>query len=360
MQCSARCKTNIFKQCTNKTNGVKYCLKHKNNTDDYNISLFNVNETNTFIQEYINNTLKSKNNFIIMKYILYIYNYHFTVDLKKKEVSHLFKDFIQKYKYYFNNINKIIKLQSYFRKNYTNYINRLKGPGLFNRSICINDNDFYSFEPKNTIEFNNFFSYKDIDNNVYCFDIRSFESLIKNNSIFNPYNRNTISTNVLHNFKLIITYLQNNNLYKDYEKDILTPEQEFIQKVIYIFQKIDKHNYNTDIHWFTKLPFIKLKNFWYELEDIWNFRANLSSQEKNNIVCINKKQPFTLIKNTNYYIPSRIKLLQNVILDDINILVSSGIDNASQNLGCIYVLIALSKVSFKCLENMPWLQYANI
>ena len=76
---------------------------------------------------------------------------------------------IFKYKKYLLNINKIIKIQSIFRTKFIQTINKLKGPGLFNRKICTNEEDFY-IENKN-ISFNYFFSYKE-DNIVYCFDIK--------------------------------------------------------------------------------------------------------------------------------------------------------------------------------------------
>ena len=42
---------------------------------------------------------------------------------------------------------------------------------------------------------------------------------------------------------------------------------------------------------------------WIQLEDIWNYRSNLSQNEKNNIIQKNKPQPFSKFKllNTKFF-----------------------------------------------------------
>jgi len=171
-----------------------------------------------------------------------------------------------------------------------------------------------------------------------------------------------ISNIVIDNFHKIIKHLENNNISIDFEPEILSDEQIFNQKIIKIFQKIDAFGYNTSIEWFTYLSSIQLRKLWINLEDIWNYRSNLSSNEKNNIVQIIKPQPFSKFKllNTKYFynINKLInkKKLQESILEDFNIFISSGINDSSSNIGCLYVLTALASVSNECLESMPWLQ----
>ena len=59
------------------------------------------------------------------------------------------------------------------------------------------------------LDFNQFFSYKDVDGFIYGFDIASIYSLIymKNNSkksSQNPYNRNNIPAQVLIDIKILV------------------------------------------------------------------------------------------------------------------------------------------------------------
>ena len=374
MQCIARCKSNIFKQCSCKAINNKLCSKHINekNLKTIETCLFTDKEIQTFINNYINifNTSQKnsvtliKKNIILAKYILQYYNYNFDVNLKNKEVILLFQNYILNNSKYISNLKNIIKIQNIFRQKKIENINKLKGPGLF--QSCVNENDFYTFENKNKIKYDYFFSFQDEKKNIYFFDIRSFKLLMdnkftSNNKIINPYNRLPISMDILNKYNILIKYLKTKNISIEFEPEILSEEQLFNQNIIQIFQKIDKFGYNTSIEWFTKLSTFQLRKLWINLEDIWNYRSNLSSNEKNNIVQIIKPQPFSKFKllNTKYFynIDKSVnkKKLQETILEDFNIFITSGINESSSNIGCLYVLTALASVSNECIQSMPWL-----
>ena len=362
MICVARCKTNILEQCKfKKMNNCEFCKKHQNYTGKtINEPLYSIDEIKLFIYNctYITNVnifnKTVKKNIILSKYILQIYNYKYNNKLNIKNTLKHFNEFI----HYFQNIKSIIKIQSYTRKKYISTINKLKGPGLLHKSI--NDTDFYTFEEKNKINYNYFFSYNENSNqnsnqNIYFFDIRSFKLLIDNNpdNVINPYNRKIIPNYVINNYKILIKYLVKKNINIIFEDDILTEDQIFNQKIIEIFQKIDKFGYNTSIEWFTELSHYGLKNLWAHLEDIWNYRSNLSFNDKNNIIQKTLPQPFLKFKYINKNINK--KLLQEYILNDINIFLISGKNQDFCNIGCLYVLTSLSIVSKKCIDAMPWL-----
>jgi len=375
MQCVARCKSNFFKQCSFNAVHNKLCCKHINeeNIKTVETSLFTKKEVSNFINNYINifNSNKKiglrliKKNIILTKYILQYYNYNFDVNLKNKEVIVFFTKYISDNIKYFHNLDNIIKIQTIFRKKILKNITNLKGPGVF--LSCVNESDFYTFELKKNIKYDYLFSFQDEKKNIYFFDIRSFKLLIDNkftynNKIINPYNRSEISIEVINKYNILLTHLKNKNISIDFEPEILSEEQLFNQNIIEIFQKIDKFGYNTSIEWFTKLSTSQLKKLWIQLEDIWNYRSNLSLNEKNNIIQKNKLQPFSKFKllNTKYFydINKLInkKKLQETILEDFKIFITSGINEGSSNIGCLYVLTALSCVSNDCIQSMPWLQ----
>ena len=124
---------------------------------------------------------------------------------------------------------------------------------------------------------------------------------------------------------------------------------------------MDSFGYNTSIEWFTELSIFHLRKMWIGLEDIWNYRSNLSINDKNSIIQKTKPQPFSkfkLMNSKNFYNQNKNldkRKIQETILDDINIFITSGINKDSCNIGCLYVLTALSQVSKNCLEAMPWL-----
>ena len=53
-------------------------------------------------------------------------------------------------------------------------MNNKQGPGFLNKSLCVNDEDFLTFETKEEISDTYFFSFKE-GNSVFFFDIRSFK-----------------------------------------------------------------------------------------------------------------------------------------------------------------------------------------
>jgi hypothetical protein len=371
--CYARLKNNVFQQCNNNIYCNNLCKKHYNLYQN-NKQLIKIND-NLFEDNYIHNLLNdkqnllnkkfynSKDNFILIKYILLFllqnnknYNINDIINNKtKKFIIPLYLTLIKQHIYYNNYINYIIKIQSVIRKIFIKKIFSLKGPALYNRNKSINCTDFYSCENINTINYNYFISYQDVDDKIYSFDVRSLNILISN-SQNNPYNRNIIPKNIINNSNILIKFLKNNNIIINYPEDNLTEQQLFNNKVITIFQKIDQFNYNTNINWFTSLSFNNLKQFWILLEDIWNWRANLTNQDKYKIIQNNNNlfKYFYKLKTIN-----DLKILQNYILDDINILISNGITHSDTSNGILYVLIALSNISIDCGSSMPWLLQNN-
>tara|TARA_B100000530_G_C15908973_1_gene468542 strand:+ start:628 stop:1704 length:1077 start_codon:yes stop_codon:yes gene_type:complete len=346
--CIARLKNNIFKRCNNKCKDGDFCSKHKNSSLRFDKELY----SNELIDSILLKNVAT-NDINLMKFCLYKYKQNYNG--KRKEIIDSFNILKQNIKYYTYNNDKIIILQSLIRGWKTRNINRLKGIGLWNRKICVNDTDFYTFESKNDIEYNYFFSYKDIDNFVYCFDIRSF-CLLTNNDNKNPYNRKVIPNYAINNMNKLVTYLANTDRTIDFEKDILNDKQILMQKVIKVFQRIDSFNYNTNINWFLNLNFYLLKKFYFYLEDIWNWRAQLTAEVKKKIV------KYGVIFNHYIYIKSlkqdtntNRKKLQELILDDMNKLVFRGETYQDSSLGALYILIALAMVSTECADSMPWL-----
>ena len=101
--------------------------------------------------------------------------------------------------------NKII---SGWRKYINNKILKARGPGFKNRENCINKTDFFSMDNITDISDSQFISYKDIDNNIYGFDILSIYNLIEINKekSQNPYNRNVLPDELHENIIIILKY----------------------------------------------------------------------------------------------------------------------------------------------------------
>jgi len=245
--------------------------------------------------------------------------------------------------------NKISFIQQYYRYYIHKKINKLKGPALYNRDLCNNKSDFFNLCDIKTIPNKYFFSFRDKDNFIYGFEINSIYKMIEFEKI-NPYNRNQLSEETLNNiiyiYKLI--NISNSNLV-----NINYSRKTIEQSVTDIFQTIDNLGNYTNVSWFLDLNIYKLKNFYKELEDIWNYRLSLTIEQKKEIIHptgILFRIPLSII----YNIHNKTKL-QIICIDIMNKLITSGINDDCKKQGCYYILMALTLVSHDAAISLPWL-----
>ena len=123
-------------------------------------------------------------------------------------------------------------------------------------------------------------------------------------------------------------------------------------KCFTIFQKIDLLGYYTDILWLLDEQPIKLKLFYKKLANIWNYEFGLDSITQYNI-----SGTLNLFNNINEIVNARYNkyILLDKILDTINTLVDTGINDGYKNTGCILVLYALAFINHQCILANPWL-----
>jgi len=209
------------------------------------------------------------------------------------------------------------------------------------------------------IEYSQFFSFKDTDNNIYGFDIMSIYNLFikaeeNKTNVLNPYNRNILPSNIFNNINSILTLNRtlNINLFLNIEDEDISQENYLNNKLVSLFQKMDELGNYTDINWFNDLNRNKLILFIYQLRDIWIYRAQLTNNIRNNICPLG--DPFINLyyedlQNIN------INILKNIILTIIEKLITTGNTNDYKNLGTMYVLSALTLVNENTANALPWL-----
>jgi hypothetical protein len=228
------------------------------------------------------------------------------------------------------------------------------------RNLCTNDVDFCSLENINKISYNQFFSFKDDDNFIYGFDIKSIYNLyLKNNNIVsNPFTTKKIDKSIYNMMIYLIKYsnLLNINIVTSYDiSSNITIFKTLEIKILTLFQNMDSLGNYTNMNWFNNLNKNQLIRFFHELLDIWNYRANLSYNVKREI-CPPHGNPFRYfnysannLQNYNFF------SLKRGIVNVLEEFIYKGIDNDSKCLGCYYILSALTLVSNDAAESMPWL-----
>jgi len=106
---------------------------------------------------------------------------------------------IKRIENFFIQTNYAIKIQKIFRRFLVNQFIKLKGPASKQRSLCVNETDFYSLEPLNEISVDSFYSYRDSKEFVYGFNIFSIiQYFLKKGSFINPYNREKMNNQIIY------------------------------------------------------------------------------------------------------------------------------------------------------------------
>ena len=231
-----------------------------------------ISEENFKILEYSEYQSLLQNNYNVSQLKKIARKYSQKVSGNKIELLNRIYNYL-KFSYYSIKIQKIWKGK--LERNYNNLI----GPAFKNRK-CINETDVLSLNEIKGIDPYNFFSFKDLDGFIYGFEAKSFYNLIKKNNYKNPYNRSSISKDVIDKFNKYIKYSK--LLKKPIDLKIineiknLTIEQRIFLKAQKIFQKIDEFGHITNVNWFLDLDRPQLIKLLREFIDIWDYRASLT------------------------------------------------------------------------------------
>jgi hypothetical protein len=272
---------------------------------------------------------------------------------KKDDYFKILLEYQNKQNYLLSNIESIHKIQSIIRRWYINNNIRLRGLAYINRTICNNDEDFYTYEPIQDIESKYFFSYKDTQNNYWGFDIRSLKKLLDMN-YNNPYTTEQIPETIKIKVNNLIEHLNKNNVITIIDNNVVLDRKTMVkQKFVDIFSQMEYVGYSCDIAWVMELNNSRLKRLYRELEDIWNYRANLSETTKRSIVPPDGRLCSMPVSDYNH---CNVKVeLQEILANEL-LKICGAINSANMNLGFMYFIISLSFVSRPCFIVHNWVQ----
>ena len=328
-----------------------YCKKHRNNYLVNNgIIVFErfTSKESDYLKKDIINTIEHFN--IMDKKDL--------KSKKKKEVFFLLALLFKNLNFYDeNDIKQIVKIQRLIKKKNKKKIDFLRGNGFTDHKLCNNDTDFFSFETVDELDEKYFFSYQDGNEFTWFFDIRSFNKLIEMKQP-NPYTLNTIPSDAIEKASKLTQLLKLNESdelvnYKELKR---TKKQIIKQKTIDLFSDIDQSGYYCQPEWFLNLSIIKLKKLYRNLEDIWNFRLQLSNQEKSRI-CPPNGLVFT-IRVSDVFNYTNKEDIQDLILNEVTKF-QNALNSEDRKLGYMYFIIGLGShgISHECFNCHSWLMY---
>lgn len=295
---------------------------------------------------------------------------------------------------FFKQYNNVIKIQKQMRRLFVQQWIQLRGPALSERKMCVNETDFCTLQPLNEINPLEFFSYKSLKTGfVYGFDYDSILSeLNRKHYLQNPYTRESmhgligsirkidrLSTIILkkkkenHEQRIYITedHIQAQNIRRRTNSMVLpdnyVPEEitaklremrsmSSEQRITNLFMEIDQLGNYSHVSWFVNLNFGEYIRLFRIMQDVWNYRSQLSFQVKLKICPL--WDPFVSLhlnpRQTTY---SEVKGMCLSVMED---LVYMGIDRDARMLGAFQVLTGLTFISYDARRSMPWLYEALI
>jgi len=278
-----------------------------------------------------------------------------TSKYKKQDYYHKVLDYYSKNRYASVNISNVTRIQALLRKRLLLSKIGLRGHAILNRSICSNEEDFYTYETREEIEDIYFFSYKDLHGKHWCFDIRSFKKLIDMN-YGNPYTTEPIPVDVKNKMNKLIKHLQDLNIQVSIDTTVVSDrETQVKQKFVDIFSQIEMSGYSCDINWVLDLNINKLKKLYRELEDIWNYRSGLAQHVKCRIAPPSGR---LFVMPVQDFLLCNVKVeLQEILANEL-LKILHAVSPSDMNIGFMYFIMGLSIVNPHCLEVHSWVQYA--
>ena len=332
--------SNEQNKCNHNSKYGHFCYKHRrNHLIDSNNNLISEEKFTGLSKDYIKNDL--------IKY--------YRKEMKNKSIIGSKEKLFNEIKEYINSLEKYYKIDD---KNIILIQSVVRGKNERKKILnykCNNTEDFYTYDSLKEIPKEYFYSYIDSSNIRWGFDIRSLEKLIQM-GYPNPYTTEQIPDNIISDIKGKIKEIKKNSNYENITDIIQRDRKETIkQKIVDLFSFIEQSGYTCHIEWFTSLSIRRLKELYKQLEDIWNYRSQLSEQMKRNICPPNAdifKTPMYEVMNYNVK-----EDLQELILHEVMKFTNANTDS-DRKLGFMYFLIAFGYVSQACyIAHIDWLGF---
>ena len=247
--------------------------------------------------------------------------------------------YLNREKEFLQNINKIIKIQSFFRR----YI-------ILKRSNCTNDSDCVLM--MNIYEIPSIYFYKyyeEKSNKYFGFDIRTLVQIINEKEPKNPFTLQELNTTVV---KEEIIKRVNKGIDLNFAPEKFSIEKETELRAINVFHEFDLLGNYTNHRWFFNLNLYDLKDYYKKLEDMFNYRINLTKEQLKTYV----EDGIAFKKNISLlYKIKDINKLRNIILEEFEEILKYDNNISDKKTAIMWILISLTEVSLDARNAMPHL-----
>jgi hypothetical protein len=226
-----------------------------------------------------------------------------------------------------------------------------------------NQTEFFNLDDVREIPKELFYEYKEGDK-FYAFDIRTLNDYLNScnelEGYKNPYTHVDISAENAEHIKRRYKKLKKLGVILDgyREEQHFEPEKALEWRCLGLFQRINELGHYSEYKWFWDLKLPQLKKMYVELEDIWNYRADLKAPQKQRI--LPNYKPFKDFAVGHFNALSNIHKAREILLNEIEKFITLGKPEGKNGndykcIGSILVLTSLVEVSPMAAKIMPHL-----
>jgi hypothetical protein len=235
--------------------------------------------------------------------------------------------------------------------------NRNQGPSTSFTELSENETEIYSLESVKSIPILYRFSFSDLQNHIFTFDIRTLYQLVQESGykLSNPYNRDLISKEIIDKLIRRINFLRSKKYCLLVTSDNeLTQDQLIHQRVIDICLKYDFLGFYTSPEWFENLDIRGLKDVYISLYGMFVSNPIADAATLDGIYSGRRDDLFELRINGINNRKDK-KILQNALLNAFEKIITTSSKKENKSLGATYCLKCWAGSYPQIYINYPWL-----
>ena len=298
----------------------------------------------------------SKTTIVVLKTALRQHGVKFKANSKKLDMYNiLFKHLYESSQHCIDaTIVATQKIQTCYRGWKVRHIVETQGMAALDIGLCNNEVDPITMEDLTDVPRTQLFCFRDIDGKYYGFDVQPFWKWVQSGNDSNPFTRNQMSD--VTKAKLVKCW-EASCMYSSGVIDVDQVSQTWTvtEKAFDLFHSIYLLTGNfVDEAWFLQLDRIDLMRMYRVLHDIWMCQIDMSMEERLRFSPLDKPIMIHLYdvcfrRRFNY------KKLQEVMLGDLDRMLSNPVDKQEKCTAAMWILISLTMVSNQAARMLPHL-----
>ena len=254
----------------------------------------------------------------------------------------------------------IEKIYRFFNIHCRRHLRRSMGPCIFVPESAENDSDLLTLQPVTEIPFKYRFSYIDVSGHAWIFDVRFFIQLAHHgNELKNPFTQSPLTQSEIKLFQKRVEILRIHKVPILYvEEGELTTEQNWNQKVLDIFLKMNSLGFSVNVVWFDMMTVTTHERFYTNLYNLWTHNLGITEEQKEILVpghSSGRTPLFRWVPDIITYRRQELKWWRKQSLGLMKAFLTRSKDPITQGSNALTILTALANCHTFVAEAFPWL-----